>query len=601
MEKRLIAAILLTALLLVGSAGAAPVWLEPDDVSIAGEQVISPRITLDADGNAIAAWSTGNTTPSLVKTAFRPVGGPWEGEETVSDPLVEARHPNVAFDGSGNALLVWEQDDEGNKEIQASFRPAGGGWETTIDLSTLDRDSREPEVAFDGAGNALVVWSEFDGTSDYIVMARERTAEGEWQTAVPLSPTGGDGEITRLALNADGDAVAGWRWSPDDAESDTLAQVAYRPAGDGWEAEHDLSGAGACPVAPEVALDSSGNAVAVWEENNCSGTYAARTAFRPAAGPWGASEDLSDPATANAFAPQVAMDGDGNAVAVWEGEQSGDPLQVAERPATGTWSAGEDLSPAGGESHRVEFDGDGNALAVWSGLPEDGDANQVIQGSYRPAGGDWSTPEENISDPGGGNLDLAFDAAGNAAVIWETFGDHAQATAFDVAAPELRNVQVPGTGFARQRLTFSVEPFDWALDGEPLWRFGDGTTATGRAVTHTYSAPKTYNVSVEQLDAAGNETTELRQLTISVVKCFGSRATKVGSSGNDMLSGGGGADVIVALGGADEIRGRGGNDKICAGGGPDHLYGQAGNDSLNGQAGNDLCHQGTGTGRHVSC
>ncbi len=79
-------------------------------------------------------------------------------------------------------------------------------------------------------------------------------------------------------------------------------------------------------------------------------------------------------------------------------------------------------------------------------------------------------------------------------------------------------------------------------------------------------------------------------------KCFGKKATIVGTAKADILKGTRGADVIVGLGGNDTIKGLGGDDWICggdgrdkisAGGGGDVVFGDAGNDALNGDAGYD--------------
>ena len=70
-------------------------------------------------------------------------------------------------------------------------------------------------------------------------------------------------------------------------------------------------------------------------------------------------------------------------------------------------------------------------------------------------------------------------------------------------------------------------------------------------------------------------------------RCNGLTATKVGTPGNDTLSGTGGADVIAGLGGNDTISGGGGNDIICGGDGNDKITGSAGNDTIYGDNGND--------------
>jgi Ca2+-binding RTX toxin-like protein len=70
-------------------------------------------------------------------------------------------------------------------------------------------------------------------------------------------------------------------------------------------------------------------------------------------------------------------------------------------------------------------------------------------------------------------------------------------------------------------------------------------------------------------------------------RCRGQKATKVGTAGDDHISGTEGRDVIVGLGGHDLIESSGGSDIVCGGAGDDELYGGTGNDVLVGGAGDD--------------
>lgn len=70
-------------------------------------------------------------------------------------------------------------------------------------------------------------------------------------------------------------------------------------------------------------------------------------------------------------------------------------------------------------------------------------------------------------------------------------------------------------------------------------------------------------------------------------KCFGKRATIVGTNKGERIVGTPRADVIVGKGGDDTIFGRGGNDRICGRGGKDSLVGGGGNDRLHGGRGAD--------------
>jgi Ca2+-binding RTX toxin-like protein len=77
-------------------------------------------------------------------------------------------------------------------------------------------------------------------------------------------------------------------------------------------------------------------------------------------------------------------------------------------------------------------------------------------------------------------------------------------------------------------------------------------------------------------------------------RCFGKRATIVGSARADVLRGTSTADVIVGLAGNDVIKGLGGKDRVCAGTGKDSLVGGGGDDLLAGQEGGDRLAGGGG-------
>ena len=76
--------------------------------------------------------------------------------------------------------------------------------------------------------------------------------------------------------------------------------------------------------------------------------------------------------------------------------------------------------------------------------------------------------------------------------------------------------------------------------------------------------------------------------------CKGTRATIVGTAGNDVRKGTSRRDVIVGLAGNDKLSGLAGNDLVCGGRGNDTLKGRAGNDQLSGQQGKDTLKGGPG-------
>ena len=64
-------------------------------------------------------------------------------------------------------------------------------------------------------------------------------------------------------------------------------------------------------------------------------------------------------------------------------------------------------------------------------------------------------------------------------------------------------------------VSFAVSPFDVFSLGATSWTFGDGGQAGGNAVSHTYTVPGQYPVTVSTVDGSGNVSTQTGMITIS--------------------------------------------------------------------------------------
>jgi Ca2+-binding RTX toxin-like protein len=78
------------------------------------------------------------------------------------------------------------------------------------------------------------------------------------------------------------------------------------------------------------------------------------------------------------------------------------------------------------------------------------------------------------------------------------------------------------------------------------------------------------------------------------LRCFGRRATRVGTFGNDSIVGTPGRDVIVGLSGNDRVWAKGGHDIVCGRRGADRLDGGIGPDELFGEGAVDVLLGGNG-------
>ncbi len=200
-----------------------------------------------------------------------------------------------------------------------------------------------------------------------------------------LSAPGGHAQTPAVAVDSSGDATA--IWSRYDG-TQFVVQTSTRPAGGTWATPVDLA-AGRSIWNPQIAVDPAGNATAVWRRSD-SASSVVQTTTRPAGGPWSTPVDLSvDPSvdvTERTEFPQVAVDAAGVATAAWSRfDGSKYTVQAVTRLPDGTWTTPVDLS-ANGQSARtphLAVDPAGNATAIWV-------SGALIQAATRSAGGTWA-------------------------------------------------------------------------------------------------------------------------------------------------------------------------------------------------------------------
>jgi hypothetical protein len=176
-----------------------------------------------------------------------------------------------------------------------------------------------------------------------------------------------------------------------------------------------------------VAVDSQGNATAVWAGNVFRGrrlqSSQIQSATRPAGGSWSAPVSISKSGHRHVQDPQIAVSPQGEATAIWQ-RSNGSYLVVqgATRPAGGGWSKPVDITTGhgrGGQHLQLVVDSWGNATAIWEGYDTRPGPNFVIQAAKHPPGGAWSRPTDisrwtkSLGEP-----QIAVDPQGRSTVIW---------------------------------------------------------------------------------------------------------------------------------------------------------------------------------------
>lgn len=386
-----------------------------------------PQIAVHPQGTAVALWILGTTGLTVQASTYRPGSG-WSTPVPLSGNG-SATEPAMAMDPAGNVVAVWT---EANSIWSSRLDAALATWSAPVLLETGFGEAGYPQVAVDAAGNAIAVWWQLDGlfSSTVSLVANHYTAGLGWGGSVAIENLSqGSGEPPQLACDAAGNATAVWRWSyvGGNGPVSTVWTNRFTP-GSGWgtagpvTTDVDVNGT----VPPEVAVDENGDAIAIWET---MGTpyreiHAARRTGG-GAGTWGPTVRLDPAATLMSDNPKVAMTGSGNAFAVWS-EHDGTRANVM----FSRFDVGAGWSPAAIAATdastwcrypELAVDGLGDVVITWQrGHP--GIFHTCW--SSRLAGGVWSTPIQIDGNNHSGVVGVALgaDASGNAIAVVEVYG-----------------------------------------------------------------------------------------------------------------------------------------------------------------------------------
>jgi hypothetical protein len=230
-------------------------WLAPE--RIAGSPLSVPLAFLDRRGAGFAVWLLRG---EVYARRFEAAAG-WDETTrfTAEAGWTFSGQGDLAFDPAGQALLVWSQarSSVGPERVwSAAF--AAGRWSSGAVVSAGDTRAVNPHVGIDDAGGGIAVWNE-----SQVGIAFARWDRGAWTPPrVAVSAPSGAGPA-RLAVSAGGDAMVVWRES---AASGPGRVFAVRYAAGSWGAREALQASGNQPNDPMVAVDPCGNAVAIWSE-----------------------------------------------------------------------------------------------------------------------------------------------------------------------------------------------------------------------------------------------------------------------------------------------------------------------------------------------
>lgn len=335
------------------SGGLAPGW--PADgrgvCTAAGEQ-LNPVVVGDGAGGALVAWSDLRGSSEDVYVQHLLAGGTVDGAWAANGALLsgaaqQQAFPTIVSDGSGGALVAWEDGRNGGaltsqKDLFAGHMTALGlpdtAWTVNGELLALvpGFDQVSPQAVSDLNGGAIVTWLDArNGTSDLYAMrilADGTLAPGWTADGVEVVNTVGEQARPVLVTDGAGGAIIAWQDGRDTSSFPTntdifaLRLLANGTRAPGWPVNGvDLTVQADRQDDPAICTDGVGGALLAWKDGRPGAEiYAQHVRSDGTRAPGWPGDGLAIcTATSEQIEPTIVSDGSGGAVCAWEDYRNG--------------------------------------------------------------------------------------------------------------------------------------------------------------------------------------------------------------------------------------------------------------------------------------
>jgi hypothetical protein len=414
-----------------------------------------PTIVSDGAGGAIVAWQDLRSSVAydiyaqhvLASGAVDPA---WPADgRALCTALDNQNNPTVVSDGSGGAIVTWEDNRSGTDlDIYAQHVLASGAADPAWPangraLCTAAYYQFTPVIVADGSGGAIVAWSDARGGTTSDIYAQHVLASGTVDPAWPA-----DGRALCTAANsqthptivADGTAgaIVTWQDLRGGTYSDIYAQhvLASGAVDSAWPADgRALCSAANEQVTPNIVVDGAGGAIVTWNDTRSGNAdiYAQHVLASGAVDPSWPTDGRALCTQPNyQYDPAIASDGGGGAIVVWwDGRHSfNNDIYSQHVLASGAvdpaWPVqGSPVCTAVGHQDypTIVADAAGGAIVAWMDFRGNGDPDLYAQhvlasGAMDPA---WSPNGRVLSAaPFGQSFqEIVADGAGGAIATWQ--------------------------------------------------------------------------------------------------------------------------------------------------------------------------------------
>ncbi len=250
------------------------------------------------------------------------------------------RGPRLVSDGSGGAFITWFDNRAGNYDIYTQRIGSAGAvqWTTNgVATCTMAADQLKPDISTDGAGGAIVVWSDYRSSTDFNIYAQRMGPSGAivWAVDGVVMNNNVAYDQTDPMIVSDGMSGAIISWT--DYRTGTTADIYAQRVNSTGAVQWTATGVIICTssnnqIKSQLVSDGNNGAYITWEDHRNAGNsdiYAQRIASNAAIN-WAATGFAICTAANDQLKPMIVSNGSLGAIVVWQDYRSGNNFDIYE-------------------------------------------------------------------------------------------------------------------------------------------------------------------------------------------------------------------------------------------------------------------------------
>jgi predicted lipoprotein with Yx(FWY)xxD motif len=374
--------------------------------------------------------------------------------------------PAIASDGSGGSIIAWNDERSGNSDIYIQRTSLSGSllWlNNGIAICTEGSTQELPQIVSDGTGGAIVVWQDYrNGNFDIYAQRVNSSGEAIWNTnGVPVCTAAFDQFNISVISDGFGGAILTWEDNRSNVVNcpDIYAQRVNQTGSMLWTA----NGVSVCNEAsaqhgPRLVGDGSGGAFITWYDQR-AGDYDIYTQRVASGGAvqWTTNGVATCTMATDQLMPDICSDGAGGVIIAWHDFRSTTDFNIyAQRQGPSgaiVWAVdGVVMNNNVGYDQintKIVEDGVGGAIMVWQDYVTGTTADVYAQRVASAGAVLWTATGVIICTAAGDQIypQIVSDGNSGAFVTWE---DYRSVSTSDIYAQRIAadaSIYWPATGY----------------------------------------------------------------------------------------------------------------------------------------------------------